>query len=99
MPAGELAPCVFCGEPILPGEETAGRGPIAAHARCADAALADDDHWEAIAAAGQETAPDEADAGGSTPAGAATRQAGCLGMVATTILASASLAILVLTLG
>lgn len=52
MPAAELPACVFCGEPIGPGEETAGRAPMAAHATCADAALADDAHWDAVSEAG-----------------------------------------------
>ena len=44
MPVAELPACVFCGQPIAAGEETAGRAPMAAHAACADAALADDAH-------------------------------------------------------
>ncbi|HEX6139819.1 MAG TPA: hypothetical protein VF013_05050 [Candidatus Limnocylindria bacterium] len=46
--------CVFCGRPIDPDEPSTGRGEIAAHAACADAALADEGHWEAIAAANGE---------------------------------------------
>lgn len=51
MPVAEPPACVFCGEPIDPGEESAGRAPMAAHAACADAALADDEHWEAVSRA------------------------------------------------
>ncbi len=43
--------CVFCGEPIADADPTVGRAPQAAHATCADAALADDAHWDAVAAA------------------------------------------------
>lgn len=43
--------CVFCGNPIEADEERAGRGAAAAHAACADRALADDAHWDAIAEA------------------------------------------------
>jgi hypothetical protein len=75
MPAAELPACVFCGEPIDPGEEAAGRAPMAAHAACADAALADDAHWEAIDAAGTEGESHEPDA---PPSG----RAGCLAALA-----------------
>ena len=71
MPAAELPACVFCGQPIGPGEETAGRAPMAAHAACADAALADDAHWEQISAAGGENDQEPA-------VRPATRSAGCL---------------------
>lgn len=43
--------CVFCGQPITETDATVGRPPHAAHAACADAALADDAHWDAVAAA------------------------------------------------
>jgi len=75
MPAAELPACVFCGEPIEPGEEAAGRAPMAAHAACADAALADDAHWEAIDAAGTEGE-------GHIPDSGSVARAGCLGVVA-----------------
>ena len=51
--------CVFCGQPIQPDQPTAGRPPMAAHATCADAALADDGHWDAVAAASPLDAEDE----------------------------------------
>lgn len=44
-----VSACVFCGEPIEPGQAKVGRPPMAAHATCADEALADDAHWDAIA--------------------------------------------------
>jgi hypothetical protein len=72
MPAAELPPCIFCGEPIGPGEETAGRLP--AHAACADAALADDAHWDAIHAAGGGEDVGEAEEASPVPAG----RSGCL---------------------
>jgi hypothetical protein len=43
--------CVFCGRPIEADAERSGRPPHAAHAACADEALASDAHWEAIASA------------------------------------------------
>jgi hypothetical protein len=64
--------CVFCGLPIRPGEAVAGREPMAAHATCADAALADDSHWDAISAAGGE-------ANDTSEPDAATTRGGCLG--------------------
>jgi hypothetical protein len=51
--------CVFCGRPIEPDQERSGRPPHAAHAACADAALASDAHWDAIASASGDTAPAE----------------------------------------
>ncbi len=45
------ARCVFCGESISETDAAVGRAPHAAHAACADAALADDAHWNAVAAA------------------------------------------------
>ena len=41
--------CTFCGRPIRPGAVSVGRGETAAHAACADAALADESRWERIA--------------------------------------------------
>jgi hypothetical protein len=64
--------CVFCGRPIGEGAPTAGRPPSAAHAACADAALTDDRHWDAIAAASGEPISDEV---GSEPA---AQRSGCL---------------------
>jgi hypothetical protein len=60
--------CVFCGNPIEADAERAGRGTAAAHAACADRALADDAHWDAIAEA---SGVDEA-------RGPAPRARGCL---------------------
>jgi hypothetical protein len=64
--------CVFCGKPIAEGEPMAGRPPAAAHAACADSALTDDRHWDAIAASSGE--PMDAD----TSTKPAARRAGCL---------------------
>jgi hypothetical protein len=63
--------CVFCGEPIGADADRTGRGATAAHAACADRALADDAHWDAIAEAGAvDQEPDERDE--------APRARGCL---------------------
>jgi hypothetical protein len=70
-----VSTCVFCGRAIEPGEEAAGRPPMAAHASCADAALADDRHWEAIAARTPE--PADAPAPESAPS---RRAAGCFAL-------------------
>lgn len=64
-PAGVIGPCycaamnacVFCERPITADTPSVGRPPIAAHATCADAALADDRHWDEIATGTPE--PDE----------------------------------------
>jgi hypothetical protein len=64
--------CVFCGKPIAEGEPAAGRAPAAAHATCADRALTDDGHWDAIAASSGEPVEDDA-----RPEPTA-RRAGCL---------------------
>ena len=77
MPVAELPACVFCGQPITAGEETAGRAPMAAHATCADAALADDAHWDAVSAGTEpEDEPDEQ----RGPEAGAGRRAGCLAL-------------------
>ncbi|HEX6128299.1 MAG TPA: hypothetical protein VF071_04675 [Candidatus Limnocylindria bacterium] len=83
MPAAELPACVFCGQPIAAGEETAGRAPMAAHAVCADAALADDEHWDAISAGtGSGSASSgEPDAGSTT-----ARRLGCLAITLLAVL-------------
>lgn len=74
--------CVFCGNPIGPDAERTGRGEAAAHASCADHALADDAHWDAIAdASGVDEAPD-----------AAPRARGCLLLVALILVVSVVLA-------
>lgn len=77
--------CVFCGEPISEGEPTAGRPPASAHAACADAALTDDRHWDAIAASSDEPIDDEA---GTEHA---RRRAGCLAIALVTAVAIAVL--------
>jgi hypothetical protein len=70
------AACVFCGRPIAGDEPVAGRPPMAAHAACADAALADDRHWDAVAGP-------EVDATGEAPTdGARRRGMGCLSVLA-----------------
>ena len=66
--------CVFCGQPIGPDEERTGRGPTAAHASCADRALADDAHWDAVAEA--SGASDESTERGTS------RGRGCLAVIA-----------------
>ena len=70
--------CVFCDRPILSGEATSGRPPMAAHAACADAALADDRHWDAIAERGSAPGDEEPAIDGGD---AARREAGCLGSI------------------
>jgi hypothetical protein len=77
--------CVFCGKPIAEDEPAAGRPPAAAHAACADSALTDDSHWDAIAASSSE--PTDADAS-TEPA---ARRAGCLALA---LVAAAILALL-----
>lgn len=70
--------CVFCGRPIGPDEPSSGRPPMAAHASCADAALADDRHWDDVASFGtdeEEAAPAE------EPTPERARGAGCLTLV------------------
>lgn len=56
---------------------------MAAHAACADAALADDDHWDAIDEAGTEGESHGQDSG-TVP------RAGCLGALALIAIASAA---------
>jgi hypothetical protein len=70
-----MTACVFCGKPIEPGEPAAGRPPMAAHAACADAALADDAHWDRVAAAAPE--PETGDAP-PQPSQRGGRAGGCL---------------------
>ena len=71
----ELAQCVFCGRPIGSDEDTTGRPPMAAHAACADAALASDRHWDAINASSGGTAEE------SREPTSERRSAGCLALV------------------
>lgn len=75
--------CVFCGHPITADEPRAGRGQAAAHARCADRALADDAHWDAIA---------ESSAEGHAEERSAPRRGGCLAIVAITLIVALVLA-------
>lgn len=79
------AACVFCGRPIEPGEATAGRAPMAAHASCADAALASDEHWDAVS-----------DASSGEPGASGldrTPRVGCLGVSSGLLLATVAIAI------
>jgi hypothetical protein len=78
------ATCVFCGAAIGPDEPTSGRPPMAAHAACADAALADDRHWDAVAGASPQ--PDEDAAPEAGPPDAKGRS-GCLAVAAIALLA------------
>jgi hypothetical protein len=61
---------------------------MAAHAACADAALADDAHWDAVSA-GTPPAPDEPDAGPG-PGTAPARRSGCLALVAMLVVVTAA---------
>ncbi len=70
----ETGACAFCGRPILPGDEASGRGDAAAHAACADRALADDRYWDAIATQKGEQPTEEPRPAGDT----GRRTAGCL---------------------
>ena len=81
--------CVFCGEALGEGTPIVGRPPRAAHAACADAALGDDAHWDAVATAsgvddraGDEVPPAE------DPARATARGAGCA-TISSVVVASA----------
>jgi len=56
---------------------------MAAHATCADAALASDTHWDAIA--GQDAGAAPEDGPNATPPPATARRAGCLGVLAVLI--------------
>ena len=97
--SGRIETCVFCDRPIGPDESRVGRGEAAAHAACADAALADERGWDRIAEALGDDAPAPAagagadgatgpgTGGGSAPATAPAR-AGC-----------ATLAVLALVVG
>lgn len=82
MPVAELPACVFCGQPIAAGEETAGRAPMVAHAACADAALADDAHWDAVSAGTQAEDETAAEPGGGATSGG---RAGCLALPAASL--------------
>lgn len=77
-----MSACVFCGEPIEPDQPSVARPPMAAHAACADAALADDAHWDAIAEREGEAEPGTADRRG---------RAGCLALAVAAGLAIAAL--------
>ena len=76
--------CVFCGQPIGPDDERTGRGATAAHAACADRALADDAHWDEIAEA---SGADDA-----SPAGPSPRSRGCLAIIAVVLVVALILA-------
>ena len=53
---------------------------MAAHATCADAALASDTHWDAIA--GQDAGASPEDEPDASPPPATAHRAGCLGALA-----------------
>jgi hypothetical protein len=93
QPRAGDATCVFCGKPIAAGEPASGRPPMAAHAACADAALADDRQWDAVAGASPQP-----DAGGEpAPTGpSAERRSGCLTIAAIALLGLLVLAALLL---
>jgi hypothetical protein len=79
------ATCVFCGRAIGADEPSSGRPPMAAHAACADAALADDRHWDAVAGASPQP---ETDGGAAeSPPDAKRRSAGCLTLAAMALVA------------
>jgi hypothetical protein len=80
MQPADASECVFCGQPIGADQPMVGRGPTAAHAGCADAALADDAHWDAIAAGAGESAGDERSAADEDHEPVAGRS-GCLMVV------------------
>jgi hypothetical protein len=84
------ARCVFCGSVIGPDEPSSGRPPMAAHAACADAALADDRHWDAVAGAEPGSDLPDAPVGGDRPEVEA-RRAGCLAIAAVVLLVLAVL--------
>ena len=79
--------CVFCERPITADTPSVGRPPIAAHAACADAALADDRHWDEIATGTPE--PEEPSDAAAPPA---ARSGGCLAVSALALIAVARLA-------
>jgi hypothetical protein len=85
MQRSASATCVFCGRAIGPDEPTSGRPPMAAHAACADAALADDRHWDAVAGASPQ--PEEEDTAAGRPTDEKRRSAGCLTVAAIPLLA------------
>lgn len=90
-----MTTCVFCGKPIEAGDERAGRPPMAAHAACADAALADDIHWDEVAARSGDVGAgeDQAESSEAQPAPAGRRgRAGCLTLVLAALLALAAAA-------
>ena len=79
--------CVFCGRAISAEEAIVGRPPSAAHQACADAALTDDRHWDAIAAASGDTEAADEEPAQATTTGA--RRAGCLSVLAAALLVAA----------
>jgi hypothetical protein len=101
MPSPSTPECVFCGQPITAGQPMTGRSPIAAHASCADAALADDRHWDAVADGAGDEPGTPADAPGAEGAGRATgTRSGCLALVLrVAVLSSLALLGLGVTLG
>jgi hypothetical protein len=90
MVGSREATCVFCGAVIGADEPMSGRPPMAAHPACADAALADDRHWDAVA--GTEPGSD-ADDEGAQGDRARRRSVGCL-VIAIAIVTALLLAVL-----
>ena len=84
--------CVFCGRVLGADEAMVGRPPSAAHQVCADAALTDDRHWDAIAAASGDTEAADEEPTQTTPTGA--RRAGCLSVLPALLVAAGALALL-----
>lgn len=93
--------CVFCGRPIAADEPRVGRGETAAHAACADAALADERGWERLAVAmddagaadvdeGARGSPSGAGPGGALAPGAGRARAGCLALLVIAVLGLAA---------
>jgi hypothetical protein len=87
--------CVFCGRPLEPHQERTGRGESTAHAECADRALADDAHWDRIAAQTGDRGEAPSEAPADEPAQTQARKSGCLA-VASMALMLASLLLIVL---
>lgn len=83
---------MFCGRSIGPDEAMVGRPPSAAHQACADAALTDDRHWDAIAAASGDAEAADEEPAQATATGA--RRAGCLSVLPALLVAAGALAML-----
>jgi hypothetical protein len=95
MRQADAPDCVFCGKPIAPDQPMVGRGPMAAHAACADAALADDAHWDAISAGAAD--PGEP-TGAAEPVEPIVGRSGCLVLVMALAAIVVSIALITRTL-